>query len=562
MAETLPQLMTRQVGDLASMPAQRQLSLLVGLAIVGAVVVLLASWGLRPTYQVLLPGMTETDRVEAMGALTRHGISNHIDRDSGQLMVPASSVHEARLHLATEGLPRAENTGFELLDQDNGLGTSRLQETARYQRALEGELARSIMTISTVNSARVHLALPRQTVFMRDRVQPSASVLVNLHPGRNLDDVQVAGIVHMVASSVPEMTAERVTVLDQRGRLLSQNSNDRNSANGQVSWQLDYSRRIEDLYKSRIEDILAPLVGDGMRAQVTADVDFTQVERTQEQFDPERQVVRSEQISEDESLTSLAGGIPGALSNQPPAAGTALGATGEGVLNDEADTENAGTVSPRNRSSRSTRNFEVDRTISHIRQAPALLNRLSVAVVVDHKPGVDAEGQRVREPWDEAELEHLRSLVMEAVGFNEERGDRVNLVNASFREILEPDVTYEEPAIWEEAWFQELAKQALAGLGILLLILFVLRPLLRGLTQARYSSGGAALPAGGMRQLPGPQGGGQPQQLTPDGMPAQLPGPGGSRTLDENLNVARGMSTEDPALVAQVMRQWMKADDK
>jgi flagellar M-ring protein FliF len=558
MAETLPQLMTRQVNDLASLPAQRQLSLLVGVAIVIAVVVVLGSWGLRPSYQVLLPGMTEKDRAEAMGVLSRHGISNRIDRDSGQLMVPSSSVHEARLHLATEGLPRSDSMGFELMDQDGGLGTSRLQETARYQRALEGELARSIMTINTVNSARVHLALPRQTVFMRDRVQPSASVLVDLHPGRTLDDVQIAGIVHMVASSVPEMTAERVTVLDQRGRLLSQNGNDSSSGNGQVSWQMDYTRRLEELYRSRVEDILAPLVGEGMRAQVTADVDFTQVERTQEQFDPDRQIVRSEQISEEESLSALAGGVPGALSNQPPAGGIALGATGEGVLSDEANSESQSAV-PRNRSSRSTRNYELDRTISHIRQAPALLNRLSVAVVVDHKPGTDAEGQRVREPWAEAELEHMRALVMEAVGFNEDRGDRINLVNASFREVIEPESSFVAPAIWEEAWFQDLVKQVMTGLGILVLVLFVLRPMLRSLTQPRYAPGNV-LPGGAMRQLPGAQG--ELQAAGPDGLPGQLPGPAGGRSLDDNLNVARGLSGDDPAVVAQVMRQWMKTDEK
>ncbi len=559
MAENLPQLMTRQITGFTDMPAQRQLGLLMSLALVVVFAIALGSWAFKPSYQVLLPGMSEKDKAQAMTVLARQGIAHKLDSNSGMLMVPATKVHEARLHLATEGLPRAESSGFELLDQDQGIGTSRLQETARYQRALEGELARSIMTINTVDSARVHLALPRQTVFLRDRVQPSASVLVNLHPGRTLDDVQIAGIVHMVASSVPELLAERVTVLDQRGRLLSQNTeNGTGTGNGLATWQLDYTRRLEELYRARIEDILSPMVGThGLRAQVTADVDFTQVESTQEIFDNERQVLRSEQLSEDQSIGSALGGVPGALSNQPPGAGVAqlgqVAATGQGVLLDE--TEATTDTRPVNRSTRSTRNFEVDRTISHIRQAPASLRRLSVAVVVDHRDAIGAEGQRVREPRDEAELNYMRALVMEAVGFSEDRGDRVNLVNASFLDMMEVGEPLAGPALWEQAWVRDLAKQILGGIGLLLLFLFIGRPVLRSLTgpmRVAYPAGAGRLPgaqAGLLERMPGMD-------------PAQLPGPAGGHNLEEGLNRARNVAQEDPAVVAQVMRQWMGRDEQ
>jgi flagellar M-ring protein FliF len=250
MADNLPDVLGKQVAGFTALPMQRQFGLVLGVALVVAVGVTIAMWGMQPTYQVLLPGMSERDQAQALTVLGREGIRTRLDPATGTLMVPATSVHEARLKLATEGLPRSAGVGFELLDEDRGLGTSRMQETARYQRALEGELTRSIMTLSSVNAARVHLALPRQSVFVRDRVRPSASVLVDLHPGRTLDETQIAGIVHMVASSVPELEAERVTVLDQRGRLLSQPANTAIAA--LPARQLDYTRRVEELLLDRI----------------------------------------------------------------------------------------------------------------------------------------------------------------------------------------------------------------------------------------------------------------------------------------------------------------------
>jgi flagellar M-ring protein FliF len=548
MAEALPLPLGRQLSAFTALPIQRQFGLLLGLAMVVAVAAILALWGLRPTYQPLLPGMSERDVVQAINVLGRLGIDHRLDPATGMLTVPAVRMHEARLHLATEGLPRAEGVGFELLDQRTGIGSSRVVEAARYQRALEGELARSVMTLDSVDSARVHLALPRESVFVRDRVKPGASVLVNLHPARTLDDRQIAGIVHLVASSVPELTPERVTVVDQRGRLLS--SPDEGADGVAPSRQLEYTRELEDALRRRVEDILSPLVGDdGMRVQVTADVDFTRVESTREMYDPQASVLRSEQISEEEQSGAAAGGIPGALSNQPPDGATIAPAQvfPGGADDDEIGAVQASAATPVNRSRRSTRNFEVDRTISHVREAAANLSRLSVAVVVDYRSTVDEAGQMQRLPRDGAEMQYLTALVQEAVGFDEARGDRVNVVNASFREIQQPE-PLPAPPMWQEPWARDLIKQAGAGIGILLLVLLVLRPAMKSLTRLPLSPSPAAA-------LAPPKGASSGAQ----GLPAAAAAP---PTLESSLESARALTREDPRLVAQVVKQWVHADEK
>lgn len=554
MAGTLPQTLTKQLEGLSELPAHRQFGLIIGLAVVAALAASLLLWGMRPSYQVLLPGMAERDTAQAIAVLDRHNIAWRLDNGRSALMVPANRVAEARLQLATEGLPRADGVGFELLDQETGLGTSRMVETARYQRALEGELTRSVVTLQGVDSARVHLALPRQSVFLRDRAKASASVLVNLHPGRQLDDHQIAGIVHLVAASVPELDADQVTVVDQRGRLLSQNGH--GDFSGAPGRQLDYTRQVEEAFRKRVEEILRPLIGDsGMRVQVTADVDFTQTESTREIFDPDARVLRSEQTSEEETRGGLqSGGVPGALANQPPAAGT-IGIRGEGALFDDASGD-----MPGSRNRRATRNFEVDRTVSHVREAPGSVRRLSVAVVVDHRDDVTEDGARIRVPRDVEEMTYLDGLVREAVGFRADRGDRVNVVNASFREIeTAPAEPYALP-LWQEPWVHDFARQALAGLGLLLLVLLVLRPALRSLAQTGAASARrsplaiAGGPDESTEQAVGQAmsaDGGQDPQLLPRG-----------RTVENDLALARQLADEDPRLVAQVVRQWMVTHEK
>ncbi len=556
MADSFPQKLGQQVAAFGALPLQRQLALLAGLAALAAVGFGIVSWGLAPSYQVLLPSMDERDTAQAMSVLTRDGIANRLDPTTGALLVDSKHTREARLKLATEGLPHAEGTGFELLDHDSGFGTSRTLENVRVQRALEGELARSVMTLTSVEKARVHLALPARSVFVRDEAKPSASVLLDLHPGATLDDVQVAGIVHLVASSVPELEPERVTVVDSRGHLLSHNG-DATDGSAASSSQLDYTRRIEDNIRDRVQNILAPLVGDdGLRVQVAADVDFTQVESTRESYDGDKKALRSEQVVEDRDRgTSAAGGIPGALSNTPPAGATvaqpgagAASGTGTGV---DADATGDGAVDPVQEHRSSTRNYELDRTISHTRAAPAKLNRLSVAVVVDDRE-VTVDGKTQRKPRSPEEMHRLEQLVKEAVGFDQARGDQVSLINASFEEMAQDAEPLPQPALWREPWVRDLAKQVLAGAGVLALVLFVLRPTLRSLSQpvpALAGAGGGALPGQGSSA----------RALTQEG--GQAGGQGDLRLLDDHLQRARTIASEDPRLVAQVMRQWVGTDD-
>jgi flagellar M-ring protein FliF len=540
---------SNQVRGFSRMPLERQIGLIVAVAAAVTLVVSVFMWLTRPTYVPLYPGLGEQDSAQVADALARHGVSYRLDPVSGSVTVPARQIHEARLKLATEGLPKGSGFGFELLEQDQGLGTSRLIEDARYHRAIEGELARSIATLHSVENARVHLALPRQSVFVRDRVKPSASVLVNLYAGRTLDEQRVAGIVHLVASSVPDLEAERVTVVDQRGRLLTTPSAD---ADGIVasSQQLDFTRRVEEGYVRRIMDILSPILGsDAVRAQVAADLDFSRIERTMEVYDPEFSAVRSEQISEDESRGSGMMGVPGALTNQPPEAGVLEGgANGEQLVNGQA-------VTPGSSSRRTVRNYEVDRTISHIREAPGSLQRLSVAVVVDHRAQRNAQGRMERVPLDEQEMERISALVREAVGFDARRGDSVNVVNASFRPADVPE-PLPEPPLWQEPWVVDLAKTILAVIMVLVLAFTVLRPLLRSLAE----KGAAARREDqlGHLALEGREG---PVPGLTHAQQGALPSPSRRhQSYEEHLESARSMVREDPRRVAQMMKTWIGTD--
>jgi len=539
------------------LPAQRQVGLLLTLAVAVGLLGAAFTWATRPSMVPVLAGLDQRDTAAAMDALTQNGFDYELDGASGRLLVPASRLHEARIRLATEGLPRASTSGLENFGRDAGFGTSRMVETARYHHALEGELARSIMTLQGVESARVHLALPRPSVFVRDRATPTASVLVNLHPGRVLNEAQAAGIVHLVASSIPQLEADKVTVVDQRGRLLTSPGD---SANAGLSGRdLDYVERLEESYVERISELLTPMLGaDGFRAQVAAKVDFTQVESTRESFDPDSVVLRSEQVSEDlNTAASGAMGVPGALSNQPPARGEVMpggaprtDAQASGQAGGQAGGQSEGPDAARNSSRRSTRNFEMDRTVSHVREAGASLDRLSVAVVVDHRPAGGDAGERT--PLSEEELGRISTLVREAVGFDAERGDSVNVVSASFM-AAEAPAPLEALPLWREPWVADAAKQAVLGLLALIVLPLVMRPLLKNLSAQPARRPMAALPAGGAVPQVG--------DASPPGLPAAQ---GSARKPsddgDDALKVAQNMVREDPKRVAQVVKQWVASD--
>lgn len=539
-------------GGVAAMtenPWLRQIAVMVGIAASVALGVAVVLWSQAPNYAPLYGNLAEKDASQVMEALQQAGADYRVDQASGMVMVPAAKVKELRMQLAGQGLPNSVGMGFELLQQDTGFGTSQMVEKARYQQAMQGELARTIATIGAVQSARVHLAIPKQSVFVRKRQPPSASVALRLHSGRILEEGQVEAIVHMVASSIPELEPGRVTVVDHKGRLLSGDPESREMKLSAT--QFEHTRRIEEHYRDRIESLLAPIVGrDKVRAQVTADVDFTVTEQTQERYNPDQPALRSEQVNEEQMRGAGAGGVPGALSNQPPAAGNAP-ENAQGAEGPAADAINS--------SRQATRNYELDRVISHTRNSPLSLRRLSVAVVVDDISSVDADGNvSVRERTPE-EIERLTDLVREAVGFDTRRGDSVRVLNSSF---LSPEPVADLPEIpmWEQGWFLDTVKQVGGLLLVLVLIFVVLKPTMKRLTAghaefAGQTAGGARVEGPlGDRQAGGTQGGEESLLLGSDGEPVHLPGGGRYENI---MDAARNLVDEDPKRVAQLVKTWM-----
>ena len=550
-----------EVGNrLQDNPIVRQLAVWVGFAASVAFGMVVVLWSQTPSFVPLYGNLAQKDAMEIAQALQSAGIEYEIDHSSGIVMVPGGDLREARMKLAGQGLPQSSSVGFELMQEDTGFTTSRMVETARYQRAIEGELARSISTLASVESARVHLATPKQSVFIRKRKFPSASVVVKLYPGRTLEKGQVEAISHLVASSVPELEVSSVTVVDQRGRLLSTKQDSREME--MTSSQFEYTRGLEDHFKQRIEDILAPLVGrDNLRAEVTADVDFTMTEQTQEYYNPDANALRSEQINEQASRLSEVQGVPGALANQPPAAGTAPEVAAGG-----AGGEAGGT--PLNTSKRATRNYEVDKTISHTRLPNNRLRRLSVAVVVNDRYTTEEDGTVVTVERTPEEITRIGNLVKDAIGFDLQRGDSVQVVSESFF-VPAPPEPLPEPPIWEEAWFWDIVREGGGWLLALLLILLVVRPVMSRMLQhatvvhthpQMAAAGAAGGVAGGMAgAYPGGQGGEGMGELGSEEEALHLPGP---RSYEKTLDAARNMIADDPKRVAQVVRKWISEDGK
>lgn len=491
-------------------------------------------WSQTPNYQVLFSDLQAKESSEIVVILQQTNVDYKINHSSGAVMVPASKVQMLRMKLAAEGIPRSASQGMEMLSQEQGFGTSQFIERARYQHAMEEELSRSISEIYNVRSARVHLAVPKQSVFVRERKPPSASVVVNLYSGRNLEPGQVAAVTHMVASSVPNLSNKDVTIVDQKGNLLT--GSDRDQALAMSDTQMKYTQKLEQNYIRRIEGILSPIVGlNGVRAQVVAEVDFTMTEQTHESYNPDTVVMRSEQLQE-ESRTGSAGeafGIPGALSNQPPAAGT----TAETLVGGE-DATSSVRVTPGSSSKQSTRNFELDRTISHTRVAPGSVRKLSVAVLIDERRTVGSDETM---PLSEAEMTRINALIMDAIGFNQARGDSLNVVNAAFLPIPEQEALPEVP-IWEQAWVWDIAKQALGGLLVIFLIFGVIRPAFKDLNKIHIDREAEAAVQG---LLAAQSAGGSGNRIVT-----------GAEDVEAQLNNVRSLVQQDPALVAQVVKNW------
>lgn len=495
-------------------------------------------WSMTPNYQVLFSGMQAKESSEVIAVLQQSNIDYKLDVGTGAILVPSSQLQGLRLKLASAGLPRSSSQGMEMLNQEQGFGTSQFIERARYQRAMEEELSRSISEIYNVSSARVHLAVPKQSVFVRERKNPSASVVVNLYAGRNLEPGQVNAITHMVASSIPNMSNKDVTIVDHKGNLLTRAGG--NAGIELSSTQLQYTQKLEQRYIQRIEDILSPILGmDGVRAQVVAEVDFTVTEQTNESYNPDMSVLRSEQVQEENRVGGMgAGGVPGALSNQPP---------GGGVAPEEAVDENGvaiAAVRPGSSSKNSTRNFELDRTISHTSRAPGAIRKLSVAVLVDEHRSLDANGVVVTTALTELEMKRINTLVMDAIGFSKARGDSLNIVNAAFILPAAQEALPEIP-LMEQAWVWDVAKQALGGLLVLFLVFGVIRPAFKDLNTV------PVLPEG---EQGAAAGGGEKSEADKEAELERIAT--GADDVEGQLNNIRSLVQQDPALVAQVVKNW------
>lgn len=516
-------------------PAVRQVLLLVGVAASFAIGLAVFLWSQSPGYTQLYGDLDERDASQVVEVLRGAGIDYRLNGATGAVMVPESRLHDARLELAANGLPESSSIGLEMIREPQGFGVSQFMENARYQHALETELARTIRNVRSVQDARVHLAMPKQTAFVRNREGASASVMLSLYGGRQLEPEAADAIVNLVASSVPNLMAKDVTLIDQHGRMLSRNGE--RSGYALTAAQFEHTRTVEESFRERIVDLLTPLVGAGnVRAQVVADLDFTVKEETRETYDPETVAVRSETVSEQERRGGgdAPQGIPGALSNQPPEAGGVAPAEGT-----------AAAASPLNTSREATRNFEVDKTVSRMIAPTGAIRRLSVAVLIDDAGGggaggADAAGDAAGQRLSQEDIERMTALVKEAVGFDEERGDSVQVINAAFQpapEVPEPAA----PPLWERPGLMAIGRQVLGALLVLALGFGVLRPMLRGIVQSHQQSSPQLAGAGA-------------QAL---GAPAQ---PQPQLSYEQKIAAARNITTYDPARVAQVVKKWVAED--
>ncbi|AIY40296.1 Flagellar M-ring protein FliF [Collimonas arenae] len=550
---------------LEQLRANPKLPMMVGASLAVAAIAAFWLWSRAPDYRVLYSNLSDRDGGAIIASLQQMNIPYKFAEGGGAVLVAAEQVHEARLRLASQGLPKGGSVGFELMDNQK-FGVSQFAEQVNYQRALEGELARSVESISAVEAARIHLALPKPSLFVRDQQKPSASVVITLYHGRSLDDGQVSAIAHLVSSSVPELNAKNVTIVDQSGNLLSTPST---GNRGLDASQLKYSQEIEQSYIRRIEAILQPIVGAAnVRAQVAADIDFSTVEHTDEKYspnqDPSKAAIRSQQSSDaNQQGATPPGGVPGALSNQPPVNPTApisavpanqAGAAG-GQVNPAVAANAANAVSSAARSGGGssnvrrdvTTNYEVDRSISHVQQSAGAIKRLSVAVVVNYRGAANAQGKAGAQALPPAEMEQVKNLVKQAMGYSAERGDSLNVVNSQFAgEAPEPELP-----VWRQPDNVELAKVAgkylLLGIAALWLWFGILRPLLRRYLQAPQPA------AAGTAAAIGPK-----QQLSPEQL--KLGEEARQRAADrhqDNLQHAQGLATSDPRLVATVIKNWM-----
>ena len=539
---------------LSALDRAQRMRLGAGVALLVAAAVAAVVMGRQPDYRVLFSNLGDKDGGAVVAQLSQMNVPYKYSEGGGAILIPAERVHDVRLRLATQGLPKGSVAGFELMES-NKFGMTQFQERLNFQRGLEGELTRSIQALSSVQSARVHLALPNQNGFFREQQKPSASVLVSLHPGRILDRAQLAGIVHLVASSVPELAPSAVSVLDDTGKLLSQSPD--STAGAEINaQQLLYVQQLEQQYSRRIMDILEPVVGrENVKAQVTAEVDFSQTESTSEQFrpnqTPDSSAVRSQQVLESRgSSTKTATGVPGAVANQPPAPSAA-------PINGANPAPNAGGqqgTEEQTNKRESTTNYEVDKTVKVVRGSTGAVKRLSAAVVVNYQSAED-KGKTVTKALTPEQIEQMTALVRETIGFNRERGDSVNLMNTPFQVTAVPAT---DTPLWKQPEVVDLAKTFAWPVGAVLFAALVLmglvRPALKGSAPAKAT---AAKPvAGGQLDALEAETPERPALAAPSRKDEVLPATPEQLRLED----ARVLAKENPVAVANILKTWLNGD--
>lgn len=523
---------------LGKLGGQQKIGLIFAL---GAVIALLAGmwmWGTTPDYRVLYSNLSDRDGGAIIQSLQQMNVPYKFAEGGGALLVPGNQVHEVRLRLASQGLPKGGTVGFELMENQK-FGTSQFLEQVNYQRAIEGELARSVQTLAAVQGARVHLAIPKQSVFVKEQEKPSASVVLALYPGRSLNDGQVDAIVHLISSSVPNMPAKNVTVVDQSGTLLS--SRPSNSSSPMDADQLKYVHQIENNYTQRILSIITPLIGaNNVHAQVTADVDFTRTEQTAESYKPNlppnQAVLRSQQTVESINGSTSAAGVPGALSNQPPVPATAP------LTSPTTSAVTSGSTSGSNVHREATSNFEVDRTISYTQLPVGSIRRLSVAIVLNNRTVIAKNGKEISKPLTAREKAQITALAKEAVGFDEKRGDTLSVENSAFDQ---PKEVIEEVPFWKQPDVIALGKDILkytliAGIGAFLLF-GIIKPSFSNIAKSIETAATIEAEAAQTNAAP------QFQQA--------------ARPYESNLMAAKQLAQEDPKMVASVVKEWVSGNE-
>ena len=540
------------------LPQQKKIGLMV---VAAATIALLAGawmWSQSPDYRVLFSNIGDQDGAAIVTALQQANVPYKISDSGTAILVPSDQVHEVRLRLAGQGLPRSGLAGFELMENQK-FGTSQFFEQINYQRALEGELARSVQSLAAVQSARVHLAISKPSVFARERQQPTVSVLLNLYPGRILNEEQISSIVHLVSSSIPNLPTQNVTVVDQNGNLLSALASKKESKFN--AKQLEYLHELEKNYVQRIEKIISPITGSAnVRAQVTADLDFSRIERAEEIYRPNNTPEELASIRSQQTMESLAtgnkldGGIPGALTNRPPEPAAAP------IELEEENGANKPDPLPTDQRKESTTNYEVDKTIQHTQLPTGNIQRLSAAVVVNFRRSVDEEGTVTHTPLSEEEIQEINKLVRDAIGYNEDRGDTLTVTNSLFSDTDEvPSVVplWQDPDMVMIA--MEIGKQLLIALIVLFFLLKILKPFLKSLTQtpeqeqkqtAQLTNGTAA---DGTSE--------QAVQFAADGTPLlnqeSKEAMKRKEQLENNLEQIKQMANDEPAIVASVVKEWV-----